>query len=67
MPQLDGTGPQGKGSKTGRGAGNCDDTKKDQEPRQGSGLGARNGLGRGQGRRRGFFSRFGFGRRGNDN
>lgn len=27
MPGLDGTGPGGKGSKTGRGLGNCNDTQ----------------------------------------
>jgi hypothetical protein len=29
MPKKDGTGPQGKGPKTGRGLGNC--TKKEQK------------------------------------
>lgn len=27
MPRFDGTGPEGKGSKTGRGAGNCGEKK----------------------------------------
>lgn len=28
MPRFDGTGPEGKGSKTGRGLGNCNTDKK---------------------------------------
>ena len=47
MPNKDGTGPNGKGSKTGRQLGNC----KDAEPiARGNGNGCR-GQGRGQGRR----------------
>jgi len=46
MPRLDGTGPQGKGPRTGRGVGNCSGTG-------GSGKGL--GLGRGQGRGFGRF------------
>lgn len=51
MPNRDGTGPNGEGSKTGRGTGYC--TKKDYEERpryyarRGRGL----GMGRGRGRR----------------
>jgi hypothetical protein len=48
MPNRDGTGPEGKGSKTGRQMGNC----KDAEPQPGFGPGR--GLGRGQGRGRGL-------------
>jgi hypothetical protein len=49
MPQQDGTGPNGQGSRTGRGMGNCN--------RQGGveiEPGARRGLGRGGGRGRGL-------------
>lgn len=45
MPNRDGTGPEGKGPKTGRQLGNC----KDAEPQ--SGLGPGRGLGRGLGRK----------------
>ncbi len=31
MPNKDGTGPQGEGAKTGRGAGNCSDEVKDNQ------------------------------------
>ena len=44
MPALDGTGPEGKGPKTGRGLGNCDTT---ETPKRGIGLGR--GCGRGKG------------------
>lgn len=47
MPNLDKTGPAGKGPKTGRGLGNCDD-KKSINPKTNKGLGR--GLGR-RGRR----------------
>ncbi len=62
MPNLDGTGPQGKGPKTGRGLGNCNSVNESQNSnqdqtnqdngglrkRRGQGLGQRggNGLGR---------------------
>lgn len=49
MPRRDGTGPQGVGSRTGRGLGNC---AGEQTPTQG--LGFRRGSGRGLARRRGF-------------
>ncbi len=46
MPQLDGTGPQGQGPRTGRGLGNCPPQKKDENqpsaPRRGPGMGMRN-------------------------
>ena len=42
MPNKDGTGPDGKGPKTGRQQGNCDGA----EPQQGRG---RQGFGRGRG------------------
>ncbi len=53
MPNRDGTGPQGKGPKTGRGMGPCDDkdnSQQDQRPRRGCGR----GRGRGNGRNRAF-------------
>jgi len=46
MPSGDGTGPRGKGPKTGRQLGTCEDAK----PIQGLGYGL--GTGRGQGRNR---------------
>ena len=46
MPNRDKTGPEGKGSKTGRQMGNC----KDAKPQPGFGRGR--GLGRGRGFRR---------------
>lgn len=53
MPDLDKTGPQGKGSKTGRGLGICDDEKlglgRGGRPRGGRG----HGRGRSMGRRKG--------------
>jgi len=44
MPQLDKTGPQGLGPRTGRGLGNCPASKdsKSQSPATGSGFGMRN-------------------------
>lgn len=32
MPRRDGTGPQGKGAKTGRGLGNCDRNSGSKKP-----------------------------------
>lgn len=49
MPRRDGTGPQGVGSRTGRGLGNC---AGEQTPTQSLGFGR--GGGRGLVRRRGF-------------
>ena len=39
MPNLDGTGPQGKGPVTGRGLGKCEDTKPRADRGSGRGLG----------------------------
>jgi hypothetical protein len=47
MPNRDGTGPEGKGPKTGRQMGDCDGA----EPVGGRGFGR--GIGRGRGRGRG--------------
>lgn len=50
MPNKDGTGPQGKGPRTGRGMGNCASTTNDEKgvPKQdGSGQGRRFNQGRG--------------------
>ncbi len=66
MPKFDGTGPAGKGPKTGAQMGKCDDAKAQEKPFDGRGEGmGRNqkqqeGFGQGK---RGFFGRFGFGRR----
>jgi hypothetical protein len=54
MPRRDGTGPRGKGPKTGRGLGRCNSDRK--EPRfkdreYGGGFGQGRGLGIDQGRR----------------
>lgn len=45
MPNRDGTGPQGKGPRTGRGLGGCKDDE--NLPARGRGLGQGKGLGRG--------------------
>ena len=50
MPNRDKTGPEGKGSKTGRQMGNC----KDAKPQQGLGRVRNLVRGRGLGRGRGF-------------
>ena len=52
MPNFDGTGPAGKGPKTGAGRGNCDGAKNQPRPFDGRGEGKgqgkkRQGLGRG--------------------
>jgi len=39
MPDRDGTGPRGKGPRTGRGLGSCKGTGKGQAPRDGRGKG----------------------------
>jgi hypothetical protein len=49
MPRQDGTGPTGKGPKTGRGVGSCDTGSKSTK----RGFGKGQGSGRGIGRRRG--------------
>lgn len=53
MPNFDGTGPQGKGPKTGQGLGQCNTNS---TPLQGTGLGRGPGagLGRGPGAGRGI-------------
>ena len=54
MPRMNGTGPEGKGSKTGRGLGKCKDTGGNRkETTLGKGMGKRRkeGGGEGQGRR----------------
>lgn len=48
MSRKDGTGPEGEGPKTGRGAGNCGRKDKRQQP-----TGREDGQGRGQGRGKG--------------
>jgi len=56
MPNFDGTGPQGKGPKTGLGKGKCENTNYQAvNQRQSRGLGRRSGAGAGrtQGRGRG--------------
>jgi hypothetical protein len=48
MPRFDGTGPQGKGPKTGRGMGDCNgDKPKSTDFGRGRGLGRGFGQGRG--------------------
>ena len=50
MPNFDGTGPEGKGPRTGRMQGNCKPNKNEEAPtypRLGRKLGRRMGLGRG--------------------
>ncbi len=59
MPRRDGTGPQGMGSMTGRGAGRCveNNTQGNLNPRGGAGFGGRMaGHGCGRGRRNGFLA-----------
>ena len=52
MSNRDGTGPEGKGAKTGRGLGNCNPQEySNEEKPQGSGFGIRRFLGRGNRRR----------------
>lgn len=74
MPNLDGTGPEGKGPKTGRGLGKCSDTdnktgndeqkEKKEDAEYGLGRGGRPYGGGGRGRRRGGGgNRGGLGRR----
>lgn len=53
MPNLDKTGPQGKGEETGRGLGSCKDAQDSRG--QGRGMGpCGQGAGRGRGMGRGF-------------
>jgi len=54
MPQLDGTGPEKKGTQTGRGLGKCSNAPKEEAiEKLGKGLGLRrkSGGGQGQGKR----------------
>ena len=51
MPREDGTGPEGMGPKTGRGAGPCADDDVRGSRRAGSNAGTGKGFGRGAGRR----------------
>lgn len=60
MPGQDGTGPEGKGPKTGRGMGPCNDQNSEAAPLPGRGMGR--GFGRGAGLGRGPCGR-GLGRR----
>jgi hypothetical protein len=51
MPQLDGTGPERKGNKTGRGLGKCQETDSEDKLRKlGKGMGKRRKKGGGQGK-----------------
>jgi len=70
MPGFDRTGPEGQGSRTGRGLGRCNpDSKNDDRSqddfRPGRGFGWGRGRGRGRGRGFGFGrrNRWGWGRR----
>jgi len=48
MANRNGTGPEGKGPRTGRQQGNCKDAEPNESgPRRGLGMGDRKGLGRG--------------------
>lgn len=60
MPNFDGTGPAGKGPKTGSQMGDCEDAKPQTRPCDGRG----ERKGRGRGAKRGFWSRFRRGGRG---
>ena len=60
MPNKNGRGPAGTGSRTGRGMGNCSPAETGNlKTTRGQGLGKGQGLGRGQGR--GFSANQGFG------
>lgn len=51
MPQLDGTGPEKKGKRTGRGLGKCQETSNEDKLRKlGKGMGQRRKKGGGQGK-----------------
>ncbi len=63
MPNQDGTGPAGAGSKTGGQMGKCTDAKPQQRPFDGRGQGV--GRGRGQGRGQGVGRGRGQGRNSN--
>ncbi len=54
MPGLNGTGPEGKGSRSGRGLGRCSDASPEEKIEQlGKGMGRKrhSGKGKGKGRR----------------
>ena len=51
MPRMNGTGPEGKGSRTGRGLGGCKKNPNNKEiPGKGKGLGKGRKSGRGAGK-----------------
>jgi hypothetical protein len=51
MPQMNGTGPEGKGSATGRGLGKCKNHKDEEVPKKlGKGMGKRRQSGGGEGK-----------------
>ena len=51
MPNMDGTGPRGQGSLTGRGLGACNKATESNNQSRGNGRGLRKGLGRQAGAR----------------
>ena len=50
MPKMHGTGPEGKGAKTGRGLGKCKKASPDNNEKLGTGMGKRRKAGGGEGR-----------------
>ena len=50
MPKMNGTGPEGKGSKTGRGLGKCKKSSSDKNEKIGTGMGKKRKSGGGEGR-----------------
>ncbi|MDD3876671.1 MAG: DUF5320 domain-containing protein [Bacteroidales bacterium] len=51
MPKLDGTGPDGKGSRTGRKLGKCNNLPEEEKlNKMGKGMGQRRNTGGGQGK-----------------
>lgn len=53
MPQLNGTGPEGKGRKTGRKLGKCSESSDDEKlEKLGKGMGKRRKAGGGEGKSR---------------
>lgn len=56
MPNYDGTGPNGQGSKTGAQQGKCDGVKTQDRPFDGKGKGVGRRAGS-RGKKRGFFGR----------
>lgn len=51
MPKMDGTGPEGKGTKTGRKLGSCEPLpENEKESKLGKGLGKKRHAGGGQGK-----------------